>query len=1022
MDKCKYKFVSGKTCVIDSLKNKNFCKNHRYYENKVNVNDFQWCKRHTKELFIFDENKNYYCKTCKKIKEKEDKKIYCKGITQDNNPCKFKPLENDTYCKLHQSYKKYKELIDSGKKICNEWIRGCWNECDNNFTRCLSCREEERTNEKKRRTSKKECAEEYNSKNIINKMCKECCSIVPQLFNLKCHKCYKDSHNSNKNRGDRDIYLTRLVNYKRGANNRKLKWDLTDDYAIALMKQTCNYCNELFQINGIDRIDSSKGYYNDNCVTSCFQCNSMKGAKNSNDFYKICEHIATYNNLYQGNLSKELFDKATTSTYTSYKYTAKGRGIIFNLNKNTLDELFKMKCTYCGNFKDGCNGIDRINSNLSYTINNCVSCCKTCNVMKLNFSEREFLQKCLAIVCKKNNIIYKPDISIEKEKMIQLFQNMKLIKETDNNDFTYKQEPSYYKSLIWNGNLDDINKIKIKLVFACANTILMDIWYYYRNNISSLGFQQTSHLAGRQIYILVKDEITEKYLGIISLNSDIPNLEDRDDKIGWTYEQRIINKKINYLMNLSTCVPLQPFGFNFTGGKLLTKLVFTKEVQEYYQNKYKNPLLGITTTGFYGKSIQYDRLKEIKFVGYTKGFSTFKIPTEVINKSREYLLIKGIKYSRKMHIITKVLSDLGLDRKDYMSDTYKGIYFGYCHPQAQDFLCEKITELKSFVGKTTNTIFTEWLPQATKRYNHLLNINNIQTPENYKKPEHKNINEQVIPLLSTNLILEEKSEILSEIKSSKPKKTYQDNKEYFQKHYQAKKEKELENRIIPTDKIVLPKNFSLYNEGDTKYLQYLKLNKGIRQSKKNKIVSNDIQTELNKLVKEVKEKYKGIVIDDITIINPQLFKLQEKETEKKEIIIIDSTIPKPKLPINFSITTILGTDKIQFSKVIDGLKIQEQRPIRSYDLQKEINKLVDELNELYNLNLEKQQINNPTNWKTSNKIIIKEDTDKKIKDREKAKRHIEKKKTEMGIDAFNALKAQKAKEYREKKKQQIIEL
>ena len=1010
MDNCKYKFVSDETCLRDSLKNKNFCKFHRYYENKVDVNNFEWCKIHKTEVFIFDENKNYYCRTCKKVKDIEDKKIYCKGVTQDNNPCKFKPLENDDYCKLHQSYKKHKELIDNGKKICNNWIRGCWNELTDNFTRCLTCREEERITEKKLRTCKKECAEEYNSKKNIDKMCKTCCSVVIQLYDLKCFKCYEECQKSNKNRKnkDKDKHLIRLYNYKKSAKERNLEWNLTDDYAINLMKQNCYYCNDLNGINGIDRIDSSKGYFNNNCVTSCFQCNSMKNTKNINDFHKICEHIVTYNNLYQGKLSKNTFEKAmNVGRESAYRNDAEDRGIIFNLDDETFNELTNKECEYCGNFKYGCFGIDRVNSQLSYTINNCVSCCKTCNVMKLDYSEKEFLQKCLAITCKKNNVIYKPDISIEKDKMIQLFKNMTLFKETDNDDFTYTYKPSYYKSLVWNGDLEDLNKIKIKLLlFSSSDKHLMDIWYYYRNNVSSLGFQKTSNLVGRVIYILVKDEITEKYLGIMSLSSDILNLQDRDDKIKWTFTQRQTNKKINYLMNLSTCVPLQPFGFNFTGGKLLTKLAFTKEIYEYYNNKYKQPLLGITTTGFYGKSIQYDRLKELKFFGYTKGYSTFKIPTEVISKCRAYLINKGFNYSRKMHIVSKVLTDLGLDRKDYMNDNCKGIYFGYCHPQAQDFLCEKITELKPFIAKTADTMFTEWIPQATKRYNHLVDIKNIQTPENYKKPERKNINKQDIP--------EVKIEVEPEIKPKKPKKTYQDNKEYFVKHYQEKKEKELQNRIIPTDKIILPKNCSLYKEGDTQYLQYLKSTKGIRQSKKNKIVSNDIQAELNKLVEEVKEKYKGIVIDDTTVINPQLFKLQEKE--KQEIIIIDSTIQKPVLPVHFSICNINGIDFFQYHFTDLKKKDQEQRKINSYNIQEEFTKFVEFINDRYKCNYKIPIIDNSQNWKTSNKIIIKEDTDKKIKDREKAERCNEKKKLEMGEEAFAALNAQKARDYREKKK------
>jgi hypothetical protein len=77
-------------------------------------------------------------------------------------------------------------------------------------------------------------------------------------------------------------------------------------------------------------------------------------------------------------------------------------------------------------------------------------------------------------------------------------------------------------------------------------------------------------------------------------------------------------------MNLSTCVGLQPFAFNYNGGKLLVKLAFSKEVMDKFYEKYNEQLLGIITTGLYGKSIQYDRLKELKFIGYTSGNSVYK--------------------------------------------------------------------------------------------------------------------------------------------------------------------------------------------------------------------------------------------------------------------------------------------------------------------------------------------------------------------------------------------------------------
>jgi esterase/lipase superfamily enzyme len=419
----------------------------------------------------------------------------------------------------------------------------------------------------------------------------------------------------------------------------------------------------------------------------------MKERKSINNFFDICEHIVSYNKLFKGQLNNNLFEKSEHQTYSKYKYNANKRGIIFNISQEEFNKFFKMKCTYCGSFLEGCNGIDRINSNKGYFSENCTPCCKICNFMKLDYTKDQFIEKCLMITYKKYNMIYKiDDLNTEKAKLIKMFQNIEYVKETLNEDFKYIKDESYYKNLIWNYPLTNIQNIKIKLVFATSPE-LMDIWYFYRNNVSSIPFQKNSKLVGRVIYILVKDKITDKYLGIMSLSSDIMHLEDRDDYIGWTHKNKVINKKINYLMNLSTCVSLQPFGFNFNGGKLLTKLAFSKEISDFYQEKYNQPLLGITTTGLYGKSIQYDRLKELKFVGYTKGNSTYKIPSDIIEQCKLYLMSLGKNYSKKLFIVSQTLKELGLDKKDYMSDNQKGIYFGFCHPQAQDFLCENINNL-----------------------------------------------------------------------------------------------------------------------------------------------------------------------------------------------------------------------------------------------------------------------------------------------------------------------------------------
>ena len=124
-------------------------------------------------------------------------------------------------------------------------------------------------------------------------------------------------------------------------------------------------------------------------------------------------------------------------------------------------------------------------------------------------------------------------------------------------------------------------------------------------------------------------------------------------------------------MNLSTCVSIQPFGYNFNGGKLLAKLAFSKEVMNKFKEKFNQELLVISTTGLYGKSVQYDRLKELEYVGKTKGNSIYWIPDGITTKCREYLKLyhnyetSGLK---KLSVISKIISlNTIFTKKNYFS-------------------------------------------------------------------------------------------------------------------------------------------------------------------------------------------------------------------------------------------------------------------------------------------------------------------------------------------------------------------
>ena len=102
---------------------------------------------------------------------------------------------------------------------------------------------------------------------------------------------------------------------------------------------------------------------------------------------------------------RELGYAARTNIYSNYRCKARRRGLEFNITEEEFDKIAQNNCFYCGispsnhaynrqPYKGGYkyNGLDRIDNNLGYMIDNIVPCCKDCNLAKRELSQSEFFE------------------------------------------------------------------------------------------------------------------------------------------------------------------------------------------------------------------------------------------------------------------------------------------------------------------------------------------------------------------------------------------------------------------------------------------------------------------------------------------------------------------------------------------------------------------------------------------------------------------------------------------------------
>lgn len=148
-----------------------------------------------------------------------------------------------------------------------------------------------------------------------------------------------------------------------------------------------------------EKEERSGGHILWHCLCDCGKTVDVVGTNLIHGHTKSCGCLSVENarNLFKG--PEKVASMA--SLYRTYRISARKRNLVFSIDKDNFYSLVIKPCHYCGaqptqvvNYKNNgdflYNGLDRLNSSRGYTLDNVVTCCKTCNYAKRSMTVDEF--------------------------------------------------------------------------------------------------------------------------------------------------------------------------------------------------------------------------------------------------------------------------------------------------------------------------------------------------------------------------------------------------------------------------------------------------------------------------------------------------------------------------------------------------------------------------------------------------------------------------------------------------------
>ena len=271
-------------------------------------------------------------------------------------------------------------------------------------------------------------------------------------------------------------------------------------------------------------------------------------------------------------------------------------------------------------------------------------------------------------------------------------------------------------------------------------------WTHIRKMIHTMSFTANP---GRNVKINVKDRVSGKLLGQISLASDVTSMAVRDNYIGWSKDNKFKDGKLNHTTIASTIVCTQPLGYNFLGGKLVAMMTTVPEVREFWKRKYGQTLVAVGTTSLYGIHSQYNGIPHFKTLGESAGKISIKPDDSIYelwhdwikeNQPEEYERqttqkegIEGPVSGVKQRILSMIFKESGIKQSEYHHGFKRGVYLAMMYENGAEFLRSEISEdelrMKQKFEEGVDYISKWWKKKAIKRYTKLHSEGRLK-PEN----------------------------------------------------------------------------------------------------------------------------------------------------------------------------------------------------------------------------------------------------------------------------------------------------